>query len=248
MAPKMPGDPVELFQQRLPGYLREVREAHTEAGKALAFLTFIRQVFTEIDVDTASRLVPNLEHYVSIRTGTVLVRGRIDALLGNLVIEFKVALDDSRLAQAKEQLRRYVTALWAMDGQRANYMLMATDGRRFKVYKPSAPMVAEATAPDDVVLEEVNLMDLESARPEDAFLWFDRYALWRDRIPPSTEEMSRDFGLSSPTYASAMEGLKRAWTAGRTAVTAPFEEWRKYLSVVYGTEVGDEDLFLRHTY
>src|SRR6266571_1629326 len=244
----VPGDAVELFRQRLPGYLQEVRQANTEAGKAFAFLTFIRQVFADIDADTASRLIPQLERHVAVRSGTLIVKGRIDALLGNLVIEFKVSLDEARLTDAVGQLRKYVTALWAIDGVRTNYVLMATDGRRFKVYKPSAPMISGVVVPANVVLEEVNLMDLETARSEDAFVWFDRYALWRDRIPPSTAEMSRDFGMGSPTYAAAMDGLKKAWAAGKVAATAPYEEWRKYLSVVYGSVVGDEGLFLRHSY
>lgn len=246
--PLVPADTFETFRNGLPAYLREVRQANSEASKALTLLMLIRQTFENIDADKPSKLIPDLEHYVSVRAGTIMIRGRIDALLGNLVIELKMTLDEARLDEAKTQLRKYVAALWAIDRQRTNYMLMATDGLRFRVYKPTAPLMAQGASPDDVTLEEVNLMDVEAAAPEDAFRWLDRYVLWRERIPPTTEEMARDFGIDSPTFASAMEGLKKAWNRGRATASAPFAEWSKYLSVVYGEAVGDETLFVKHTY
>lgn len=245
---RMPSGPFDIFKEKLPGYLQEVRQANSEASKALSLLMLIRRTFEDICADNPSKLIPELERYVKARAGTVIIRGRIDALLGNLVIELKMTLGEARLEEAKDQLRRYVTALWAIDKQRTNYMLMATDGLLFRVYKPTAPQTPTEVSPEDVMLEEVNLMDIDTVTPEDAFRWLDRYVLWRERIRPTTEEMMRDFGVESPTFASAMESLREAWVLGRDHVAAPYAEWSKYLSVVYGEAVGDETLFLKHTY
>lgn len=244
----MPTDPFDTFKESLPGYLQEARQANSEASKALSLLMLIRRTFEDIYADKPSKLVPELERYVKVRAGTIIIRGRIDALLGNLVIELKMSLDEARLEEAKGQLGKYVAALWAIDKQRTSYMLMATDGLRFKVYKPAAPMTTEEASPDDIDLEEVNTMDIEAEAPEEAFLWLDRYVLWEERKRPTTKEMARSFGLDSPAFSSAIERLELAWRKGRIAAMAPFEEWSKYLSVVYGSALGEEALFLKHTY
>ena len=244
----MPPNPLDAFRNRLPNYLAEVHQANSEPAKAHAFLRFVRNTFEEIAADLPGRLVPDLEHRVKVRAGTVLVRGRIDALLGNLVIEFKMDLNDLRLEEARSQLQKYVAALWAIDGKRTNYMLMATDGLRFRVFTPSAPLTATQASPEEIVLDEVNLMNLETTEPENAFLWLDRYVLWRERIPPTAGDMARDFGPQSPAFSAAMDRLRVAWAKGLITATTPFEEWSKYLSVVYGSRVGDETLFLKHTY
>ena len=245
----MPADAFDAYVERLHDYILEIREANSEASKALSLLTLLRQTFSGIAADKALKLVPKLEKHVNVMAGTVLVRGRIDALLGNLVIELKMTLNETRLEEAKQQLRRYVSALWVIDKHRTNYMLMATDGLRFRVYKPSAPLTAaEDASPEEVSLEEVNIMDIEGDTPEDSFRWLDRYVLWRARKQPTSEDMARDFGLGSAAFMAAMDGLQGAWARGRETASAPFLEWSKYLSVVYGTSVGDETLFLKHTY
>src|SRR3989442_6226418 len=84
-AAAVPKDPFQAFMERLPGYIRDTQAANTEASKALSFLILIRQTFEGIHADRPSGLVPELEHYVHVQAGTVVVLGRIDALLGNLV-------------------------------------------------------------------------------------------------------------------------------------------------------------------
>lgn len=244
----MPAEAFDTYSERLHDYIVEIHEANSEASKALSLLTLLRQTFSGIAADKALKLVPKLEKHLNVMAGTVLVRGRIDALLGNLVIELKMTLNEARLEEAKQQLRKYVSALWVIDKHRTNYMLMATDGLRFRVYKPSAPLTAEEASPKEISLEEVNVMDIESETPEDSFRWLDRYVLWRDRKQPTSEDMASDFGLASPAFLAAMDGLQGAWSRGRETASAPFAEWSKYLSVVYGMSVGDEALFLKHTY
>jgi hypothetical protein len=67
---------------------------------------------------------------------------------------------------------------------------------------------------------------------------------------PSTENFLEDFGPSSLAFRSAWSlWLKAIAAIGKQSdYQAIYENWRKYLLIAYGTSVGDEQLFVRHTY
>lgn len=241
-------NPVESFATRLPAYLQEVRAANSEPGRALAFLHLLRSTFEGVQAGSPGALVPLLEKRVTIHDGSLLAVGRIDALLGNLVIEFKLELNPRPLRDAVDQLKRYVSALWTVESRHRNYMLIATDGIRFRVYSPSGPSESGSVEPTDVTVDEVNELDLSTSAADEAYRWLDRYLLWRERVSPTAEGVLGDFGRESPAFAAGLRTLREGWTVAGPASSAPYTEWRRYLSVVYGSESGDASLFLRHTY
>lgn len=242
------------FDRRLRDYLSEVSKANSEASKAFLFTEFVREVFKGINADYAERLYPQLEKQVRIKKGTVIVSGRIDALLGNLIIEFEVTLDDRKLSEAKDQLKKYIAALWTGQTQRVEWLAVATDGVKVKVLRPttSAEPGVDIGA-SDVALEPVDSADLTEMLnrfgSDRVFVWLDRYVLFRQMIPPSTEEFVGDFGAKSPRFNAAMLNLEQMWheLAGTGAETL-YEEWARYLDVVYGSRVESEGLFIKHTY
>jgi N-6 DNA Methylase len=240
--------PVRKFASRLAQYIAEARAANSEPGRALAFLHMLRSTFEEVQAGSPGSLVPELEKRVTIHEGSLLAVGRIDALLGNLIIEFKLDLEPTPLRDAIDQLKRYVSALWSIEGDRRNYMLIATDGLRFRVYSPSQPTATGIVDPSQISLDEVNRLDISTSSPEEAYRWLDRYLLSRDRTLPTPANIVGDFGRDSPVYRAGMAILEAGWGDARLTVSAPFDEWQRYLSVVYGSESGDELLFLRHTY
>ena len=67
---------------------------------------------------------------------------------------------------------------------------------------------------------------------------------------PLAENFLQDFGPSSPAFRSAswlwLEAI--AAIGERRDYKVIYENWRKYLLIAYGTSVGDESLFVRHTY
>ncbi|MBW1738347.1 MAG: hypothetical protein JRJ69_12545 [Deltaproteobacteria bacterium] len=75
------------FSETLEKYLIDVSSVHTEASKAHYFLMFIRDTFSGTDIQYSYQLFPSLEQYLKIKEGTLGLRGRADALLGNLIIE-----------------------------------------------------------------------------------------------------------------------------------------------------------------
>jgi hypothetical protein len=67
---------------------------------------------------------------------------------------------------------------------------------------------------------------------------------------PNTENFLRDFGPSSPIFSFASSSWLEAIAAVRrqAGFQATYANWRESLSIAYGTSVGDEVLFVRHTY
>jgi len=67
---------------------------------------------------------------------------------------------------------------------------------------------------------------------------------------PNTQNFLQDFGPSSPIFSLASSSWLEAIAAVRRQADfqATYANWRKSLSIAYGTSVGDEVLFVRHTY
>lgn len=98
-------------------------------------MNFVNNVFSE-KIEYAIDLFPYLEKPIKSEKGTVAKKGRTDALLGNLIIEFKQQLDTEHLEQAKQQLKKYISIIWGKESHQARYLLFASDGIENKVYRP----------------------------------------------------------------------------------------------------------------
>jgi hypothetical protein len=236
------------FERSFRGCIQRVGKQNTEAGKAYVFLKFISSAFKGSDANFLSDLDPIMEKGITSKRG-VQVRGRPDALLGNLLIEFEVDLDRKR-EEAVEQLARYTSILWTNQGKnRVKYLAVASDGINFDVYKPRTEVMEGEVTPQDVDLEELEReVKLSSMKPEQAYLWLDRYFLYSTKIPPTGDEFSARYGSKSPAYREAQSILSTGWQEAELVAAAGCQEWKRCLRFVYGTEVAGEDLFLRHTY
>src|SRR5260370_40700785 len=101
---------IEEFKARLKSYLSDIGGAHNEGVRAFLFLEFARAVFAHVMIGTPQSLYPDLEK--RIKSGkTLIVRGRIDALLGNVIVEFESSLAPAKLTEPRERLSRYVAIL-----------------------------------------------------------------------------------------------------------------------------------------
>ncbi len=237
----------EDFADALQNYLDRVRQANSEAALGHHFLTFVRDTFSTLDCDQAHRMLPFLEEFVQIEEATVAFQGRIDARLGNVIIEFKTDLN-RYLEDAQDQLRDYVTAIWNEQGQDQKYYLVASDGTTCIVYLANLPEGADFD-PDNVVLNEVDTIDLDGGDPNSVFTKLDQYLLFSDNILPTAENIVTDFGPDSPVCREGMEILHEEWdTIGEDGIEVLFEEWQRYLEIVHGESDHSEELFIRHTY
>jgi len=256
--PKIPEKPARFsdlfdFQKSsaIQNYSEEVPSLGSEPAKTQRFLILLKDIFEDVNEKFVEDYLHGVEKYVKSRKKDIVLKGKIDNLYGNLVIEFEKDLGKT-LPEAQDQLRRYIACLWSEEEERKiNYLCMAADGLNFQVFSPSTEKpLAEPLLPEDILLEKVDELTLPTPEPYQAYFWLDRY-LFRERIlPPRTEEFERDFGMRSPAFLFSFRLLKEALkqVEDRSDFQVIYENWERYLRVTYGSIIGSKDLFLRHTY
>lgn len=224
---------LELLEKELPKYIHEVKSKRQENAKAFAFSSFMQKVFNVESKD--------LDFEKSVKTEVMQLRGRIDAVFGNVILEFKKDLSAS-LEIAKEELLKYFQTY--LEKGETSFLGIANDGIHFKVFYP----VIENNIV--VKIEEIDKLDLEKNTVKEIFLWFDSYFFSTEKILPTSDDIRRRFGLDSPTFATIYRKLgelfEKAQIDKRTNIK--FETWNKYLEIVYGDRPDEKKLFFKHTY
>ncbi len=256
--PKIPEKPSrfgDLFEVQksadIQNYVEEVSHLSSESAKTQRFLLLLKDIFGDVNTKFVEDYLRGVEKYVKSKGKDFVLKGRIDNLYGNLVIEFERDLSKT-LPEAKEQLQRYIACLWSEEEERkVNYLCMAADGINFQIFSPRTEKpLTEPLLPEDILLEKVDELRLPTPEPYHAYFWLDRY-LFRERIlPPRTEEFERDFGMQSPAFLFSFRLLKGVLkqVEDRSDFQVIYENWERYLWVTYGSVIGSKDLFLRHTY
>jgi len=232
-------------------YLESVRSQQSESAKSHRFFGLLKDLFG-LQPGFIEDYVAGIEKYVKVKQKDRILRGQVDNLFGNLVIEFERDLNKTR-TEAEEQLQRYVACLWSQEapGKRAPYLCIAADGIRFVVYSPTIEERDKADIqPEEVHLELVEEVDLTIFKPQEVYFWLDRYFLRKEILAPTTEAIVKDFGLRSHAFRAAGQTLLSRWVSlkDQPEFSVVYESWAKYLLIVYGTSVADEELFIRHTY
>jgi len=127
---------------------------------------------------------------------------------------------------------------------------MATDGIKCKVFKPRFALKNRKNVLEKIVETDSLNIEQERDKPDKIYLWFDSYLFISSKIPPTTEDLRRRFGVDSPTFTFVTDELisffKKALANPSSVVK--FENWGKYLEIVYGDKLSNFDLFIRHTY
>lgn len=223
-------------------YIDQISNQNTESAKAQRFLILLKDTFGDVNADFVEDYLHGVEKYVSVKKKDIILRGRIDTLYGNLIIEFEKDLRKT-LNEAQEQLKRYTSYLF-QSGDKANYLCLATDGILFYVYLPKIRENKE------VELEEIEKIDLTKTEPYQAYFWLDRYFFRRKLLHPKTEEIVKDFGIKSPAFKYCLHVFEGIWGSikNRSDFKVVYDNWEKYLRVTYGSVIGSEGLFLRHSY
>jgi len=224
------------FEATLKEYLERRKELGergvSEDSLRDAFLEFLRRAFPKLT--RAESL--ELEKYIP---GLRVRGGFADILYEDLIFEFKRRLEpESLIKDAERQLERYLRNQPAPE----RFFGMLTDGVKIWVY-----------ALRDGNLERIDQITLDSSSPEKARfckIWLDSYLFHERLVIPTTEDIVRRFGEHSPTFHQGMRVLKSLWAEVRSSLAAQtkFAEWQNLLSLVYGSDVGEENLFLRHAY
>lgn len=214
---------------RYLGHLKDLRgRGASEASIRDAILRFLREAFPDLERTEPILLekhIPALE-----------VRGGFaDVLYGDLIIECKRRLDDHSRAEGREELARYLRNQQHPE----RFVGILTDGENLEV-----------VALREEELVQVDQLTLAVQSAEHVKLWLECYLFHEKNLVPTAEDVALRFGERSPAFWHSFRTLQALWREVEADATAQtkFVEWQSLLSIVYGSEVGDIDLFLRHTY
>jgi hypothetical protein len=164
------------------------------------------------------------------------VRGRADALLGQTIFEFKRDLRRER-RDAEEELGRYLPERERETGER--FIGIATDGADFVPYEI-----------EQGALVAMRVYHTDPMQPRGLLIWLDSAVSLRPNLPPDPATVCFELGREGLAYRRALVGLKELWEATRTLPEVQLKRrlWADFLSIVYGTTVDADELFLQHTY
>ncbi|GMV86386.1 MAG: BseRI endonuclease [Dehalococcoidia bacterium] len=167
-----------------------------------------------------------------------VVTGRIDALLGRTVLEFK---RDLRLASeagdAVTQLRMYMREQRERSG--AHYVGIATDGATFVAYELDG--------------EELRELQRYATRRDDGrplLEWLEGAIAPHADLAPDPEKVAHQLGRDSIAYLVARRELAEIWgrLASRADMALHRDLWSDRLRIVYGSSIDNDDLWYQHTY
>jgi methylase of polypeptide subunit release factors len=216
------------FPDHLSDYIDQIDEAITQNKhhdhRRNIFLNFLRLGF---DVDPIEVL---LEEKIKVAQ----VRGRIDALFKTAIFEFKVDLRNERPAGLFE-IKKYFESR----NVPSNYLAILTDGKEFELYQ------YEKGEPN-----LIGKFELSKDNPLEAYINLDQILFSAKKATPRSVDITTRFGPNSAVFNKCRGHLEQLYSKvkGHTSVKVKIKEWNTLLSRVYGEGLGDEGLFIRHTY
>lgn len=242
---------IDLIRQ----YLLKVKTANKELTKKEAFKDLLNRLYGA-DRDILSiidRMSLGAEAaVVNIPRKDGLHRGSADTLYNRIIIEFENDLKIS-LKHAKEQLAGYLLGQFK-SGEGYHFTLIATDLITWRVFAPDVSCLdrLDSLREDELVLNEIEsaAIVLTEANAEDFYYWIDRFLFQEEKLKATLKRIEEAFGYQSSVFIECYR-IFTAWfrEAQRYGeVQVAFEQWRKFLSVAYGSFDARETIFLIHTY
>jgi methylase of polypeptide subunit release factors len=193
----------------------------------------VRVALTRLLVDGLGRQVGAITH----EHRMPLVGGRADALFGNTVFEFKSDLR-RELPDVHARLPDYLAERERETGRRPA-LGISTDGATFLAHELR-----------DGVLHRIGEIKADPRNPEALLGWLEPAVSDRDDLTPDPLTIRRELGRESLTFGRADRTLVALWSrlAAHPEAKLKRDLWDGLLREVYGVEVGDDRLFLQHSY
>lgn len=166
----------------------------------------------------------------------VEARGRIDAILGRTVLEFKSNLPRER-RDALEELSRYLPERERATGER--FVGLVTDGAEWEAYEWR-----------DGAVHKLRDYKTKPDNARELIVWLDGVVATRAEIPPDALNIQHELGQESIAFRRALTGLEQAWRSVAANPTASLQRqlWERLLTLVYGREIKQDSLWLQHTF
>lgn len=241
-------NPTDITKE-IESYLADTIPEENESVRRTRFAMLLKSLFSDQE-----KFLRDFVGGIETSLKTTMLKGRADDLFGNIIVEFKQNLSKG-IDDAKDQLRRYTAINWTNEPvkQRRPYICIATDCIRFIAFTPKLKdPKQEKVAEDDVILQQIEVMDWRKIEPPywEILHWFDRFFFRQQVLIPTGLEVVREFGLSSHAFQTVSNQLLKFWRTLKTenAFDVVYQSWAKYLRIVYGSDLTDDTLFIRHTY
>ena len=193
----------------------------------------VRVALTRLIVEGLGRKVEAIEHEYRMP----LIGGRADTLFASTVFELKTDLR-RELPDVMAKLPGYLEERARLTGRPAG-LGIATDGATFLAFELR-----------DGSLVKIGEAKAEIQKPEALLGWLEPAVSEREDLDPVPITIQRELGRESLTFHRAEGVLARLWARLRDhpEVKLKRDLWDSLLREVYGAEVGEDRLFLQHTY
>lgn len=236
-------------------YLIKVKSANRELPKKEAFKDLLNRLY--INSPEILKIIDSIslgseKSILNIPRHNKILRGSADTYYNKIIIEFENDLKKT-LAHAREQLAGYMLGEFK-SGKDYNFTLIASDCVTWRVFAVDLSCVENL---DNLNEHEVVLNEIESAfislndeNAEDFYFWLDRFLFKEEKQKASLKKIEESFGYQSNVFIESYRVLYEVYKDARKFgdVQVSYEQWRKFLSIAYGTFEDKGSDFLIHSY
>lgn len=232
--------------------IKSLDSNNKEQPRSYQFALLLNNLYG-IDSSIIEKYIEGIEKTVRTQREGQIIWGEIDNLFGNLIIEFESKLP-KKIKEAEEQLCKYTSIIWNGEKQKnlslTPFVCVATDGTIFNTYTPVISDVIDEIKTSNIILEKIEEVNWDHLSLEDILNWLDYYLARNTYMPATSENIVKDFGNDSHTFNTINSLLYREWIKSkhRPAFSVIFDNWMAYLRVIYGNQIGNDQLFIKHTY
>lgn len=236
-------------------YRNKVKSANKELTKKEAFKDLLNRLYSgEKEIEKIiDKISSGSESTVlNIPRKDKLHKGSADTLYNKIIIEFENDLKVS-LKHAKEQLAGYLLGQFN-SGEGYNFTLIVSDCITWKVFAPDVSQIdiLSSLKEDELILNEVTSASfiLTEKNTEDFYYWIDRFLFKEQKQRASLKRIEESFGYQSNVFIESFLELSLHFNDVKklSEVQVSYEQWKKFLSIAYGSYDASENNFIIHTY
>ncbi len=247
----MKKDRKELIRE----YFVKVKAANKELTKKELFKDLLHRLYAgEKEIEKIIDAISAGAEYavINIPRKDKKHRGSADTLYNRIIIEFENDLKLS-LKHAKEQLAGYMLGQFN-SGEGYNYTLIASDFINWKVVVPDVSQLdkLDTLQEHELILNEVATASftLTESNAEDFYYWLDRFLFKEEKQRATLKRIEEAFGYRSATFIESFRQITAVFQDAKKygEVQVSYEQWRKFLSIAYGSFADTDSAFVIHTY
>ncbi len=165
------------------------------------------------------------------------VHGRIDALLGRTIFEFK-----SDLRREQRDVENKLPDYLAQREKETSthFVGVATDGATFIPYELR----------DNILCKFEAFITPPPEKARELLLWLSSVVAVSSDLEPNSEVVKRELGRGSLAWSIARQELKTIWSeiGQHPDVLLKRDLWAQLIRRVYGATISEDTLFFQHTY